>query len=57
MITAPVAECVVKCGCCFSLGLVNGWIVDCGGGTLCKATSPLRDARPNDAIFEGLLDW
>ena len=42
---------------CFSLGLVNGWIVDGGGGTLCKATSPLRDARPNDAIFEGLLDW
>ena len=32
--------------------------MNCGGGTLSKATSPLRDARPKDGMFEGLLwDW
>ena len=26
------------------------WIGDCGGGTLYKVTSPLRDARPKSVI-------
>ena len=27
------------------------WIGDCGGGTLYKVTSPLRDARPRSVII------